>query len=114
MMAAPSPVIGEVKTGKSLRDFHLTTVAGYALAYESQHNQDVDFGILYFLETHSTQLSFAGSRPFVIDDLLRKQFLKKRNDLYAILAKGDEPSLVDPKYYEDFCFHCKYHAHCYP
>lgn len=106
-------IIGDVKTGAALRPFQLTTIAGYALAYESQHKTDVDYGIVYFFETHSKHLNFAQSYVFVIDDFLRKQFISARNNLYSILLR-DTPPTIDEKIYDSHCKYCKYHDKCYP
>lgn len=105
-------VMGDVKTGDHLKPFHLDTIAGYAIAYESQHKKDVNFGILYFFETHARQMSFAQSYMFGIDDFLRRSFLRKRNEAYRILQRSEPPRLADD--YEAHCKHCKHHTYCYP
>jgi len=110
---APEPtiVMGEVKTGTQLQPFHLHAVAGYAISYESQHKRDVNFGIVYFFETHVTQMSFAQSYVFVIDDFLRRKFLDARNDAYRILQKSALPPKAGD--YEKYCKYCKHHEDCY-
>jgi|GEM_PF-718627 len=108
----PTVVMGDVKTGKHLKPFHLHTIAGYALAYESQRKENVNFGVVYFFETHVTQMSFAQSYVFVIDDFLRRKFLDARNEAYRILQKSDRPPKADD--YEEYCKHCKHHQDCYP
>lgn len=105
-------VMGDVKTGDHLKPFHLDTITGYAIAYESQHKKDVNFGILYFFETHARQMSFAQSYMFGIDDFLRRSFLRKRNEAYRILQRSEPPRLADD--YEAHCKHCKHHTYCYP
>lgn len=114
IIMSPDPVIGDVKSGISLKPFHLTTIAGYALAYESQHNVNVDYGVIYFFETHSKQMNFAQSYVFLIDDFLRKQFLLTRDQLYSLLQSEKVPPVADAKDYETFCSFCKFHAKCYP
>lgn len=119
LIQEPSVVMGEVKTGLRLEPFHLHTIAGYALAYESQHNVAVNFGIVYFFETHSKQMNFAQSYVFVIDDTLRQGFLDRRNRQYAILQRNEPPrtarELPDGNnYYENQCNYCKFKAICYP
>jgi len=111
--------MGEVKTGFRLEPFHLHTIAGYALAYESQHNVNVNFGIVYFFETHSKQMNFAQSYVFVIDDLLRRGFLDRRNSLYTILQQNDPPRTARELpngsiSYENHCKYCHFKAICYP
>ena len=108
----PAIVMGDVKTGIQLRPFHLHTITGYALAYESQHKRDVNFGVVYFFETHATQMSFAQSYLFVIDDLLRRKFLDARNEAYNILQKNEPPPLAGD--YEGHCRRCKHLEDCYP
>jgi CRISPR/Cas system-associated exonuclease Cas4 (RecB family) len=114
IIATSIPVIGEMKTGNALKAFHLTTIAGFALAYESQNKVNVDFGVIYFFETHSKQMNFAQSFVFAIDDILRKQFLLARDQTYSLLQSDDIPELADPKDYDAICKFCKYHADCYP
>ncbi|MBI2757998.1 MAG: CRISPR-associated protein Cas4 [Chloroflexi bacterium] len=114
IIMSPMPVMGDLKSGISLKSFHLNTIAGFALAYESQHKVNIDFGVIYFFETHSKQMNFAQSYVFVIDDLLRKQFLSTRDQLYKLLQNDDDPPLADAKDYETYCLFCKYHAKCYP
>lgn len=109
-----APVIGEVKSGIALKAFHLTTVAGFALAYESQYKVPVDFGIVYFVETHSSAMNFAQSYVFLIDDTIRKQFLLQRDRAYSILQQDQPPDVAEAQYYETACKHCAYHARCYP
>jgi len=108
----PAVVMGDIKTGIRFEQFHLHTIAGYALAYESQHKKDVNFGIVYFFETHTTQMGLAQSYVFVIDDFLRRKFLDMRNEAYKILQRAEPPSLVDD--YDKHCKHCKHHTDCYP
>ena len=108
----PAVVMGDIKTGIRFEQFHLHTIAGYALAYESQHKKDVNFGIVYFFETHTTQMGLAQSYVFVIDDFLRRKFLDMRNEAYKILQRAEPPSLVDD--YDKHCKYCKHHTDCYP
>ena len=107
----PTTVMGDVKTGDHLEPFHLHTIAGYALAYESQYEKDVNWGVVYFFQTHVTQMSFAQSYVFVIDDFLRRKFLDARNEAYKILQLSEPPPLAD---HERDCKYCKYRAVCYP
>lgn len=107
----PAIVMGDVKTGDRLKPFHLHAIAGYALAYESQHKDNVNFGVVYFFETHLKQMSVAQSYVFVIDDFLRRKFLDARNEAYKILQRSEPPPLAD---YEQYCKYCKYKAECCP
>lgn len=112
IILGPAIVMGDVKTDIHLQPFHLHTIAGYALAYESQYKKDVNFGVVYFFETHATQMSFAQSYVFVVDDFLRRKFLDARNEAYKILQKSNPPLLADD--YEKYCKYCKHNADCYP
>jgi CRISPR/Cas system-associated exonuclease Cas4 (RecB family) len=105
-------VMGDIKTGKRLEPFHLNTITGYTIAYESHHKEDVNFGVVYFFETHGTQMSLAQSYVFVIGDSLRRIFLRTRNDAYRVLQRSEPPPLADD--YEAYCKYCKHHADCYP
>lgn len=107
----PEVVMGEIKTGSRLEPYHLHTVAGYALAYESQYKVNVDFGIVYFIETHVRQMSFPQSYMFVIDNFLRRKFLDARNKAYSVLQLEAPPDLAD---YEKNCKDCKFLTECYP
>jgi CRISPR/Cas system-associated exonuclease Cas4 (RecB family) len=113
IIMSPVPVMGDVKSGPTLQSFHLTTITGYAMAYESQNKVPVNFGIIYFFNTRSKEMNFAQSYVFVIDDTLRKQFISARNDLYALLQKEELPPVADPSEYEKYCKYCRYHADCY-
>ena len=108
----PAIVMGDVKTGVHLQPFHLHTITGYALAYESQHKEAVNFGVVYFFETHAKQMSFAQSYVFVIDDFLRRKFLDARNEAYKILQKSELPPLAAD--YKKYCKYCKHRVDCYP
>lgn len=112
----PIVIIGEIKTGTWLSPYYLEAVTGFALAYESENEIPVNFGMVYFVETHSDCLSFARTYIFVIDDFLRRNFLDRRNNTYSLLL-GEEPPITDTfqaKYYEDRCSKCKYLQNCYP
>lgn len=103
--------IGEIKTGPHIQAFHLITLAGYALAYESAYKRDIDIGMVYFYETHNRELNFAQSYVVFIDDYLRRQFLDSRNEVYSVLQKSDPPALADK---DRYCKTCRLKDHCYP
>ena len=107
----PEIVMGDVKSGPHIEPKYLHTITGYALAYESQHQTDVNFGVVYFFETHTEQLNFAQSYVFVISDVLRRGFLDKRNQSYKTLQAMSFPPLADR---EKHCQYCKYLSNCYP
>jgi CRISPR/Cas system-associated exonuclease Cas4 (RecB family) len=107
----PDLAVGEIKTGIKLEPYHLHTIAGYALAYESQHAVDVNFGVVYFFETHVSQMRLNHTYFFVIDDFLRRKFLDIRDHVYALLMEDGPPPLAD---YEKDCKYCKFRKACYP
>jgi CRISPR/Cas system-associated exonuclease Cas4 (RecB family) len=117
-------VIGEIKSGNILMPHHLHTIAGYALAYESEHHSDVNIGdvnigIVYFFQTHSIsrERNFAQCYFFVISDILRKGFLASREQAYSALLEDNPPKLLretSEELYKSTCTHCKYFGYCYP
>ncbi|RLC61447.1 MAG: hypothetical protein DRI01_08480, partial [Chloroflexi bacterium] len=79
----------------------------------NQHGQgnDINFGIIYFFETHRRTVTTARSYVFVIDDELRREFLDRRNEAFGILARdpANPPSLASR---EQYCVFCKYLSEC--
>lgn len=113
----PVAAMGEIKSGRSIQPYHLHAVAGFALAYESQYNTNVDFGIVYFFETYNDHLNFAQTYVFLIDDFLRRKFLNERNDAYKLLQRKSAPRITKKfrdKHYETLCSKCKLLTNCYP
>ena len=106
-------VVGDIKSGAAFKDFYPLTCAGYAIAYENQYGSgnDMNFGIIYFLETHSRAVTTARSYAFVIDDQLRHEFLDRRNEAFGILLQDPEtpPPLASR---DQYCIHCKYLNEC--
>jgi CRISPR/Cas system-associated exonuclease Cas4 (RecB family) len=100
-------IVGDVKSGKQFEECYRLTCAGYALAYENQQgkNHNIDFGIIYFLGTHTSNFYVAQTYLFLIDDELRREFLDKRNDVLNILASGRIPDFVER---DQYCIRCKY------
>ena len=107
-------VVGDIKSGAAFKDFYPLTCAGYAIAYENQygHGNDMNFGIIYFLETHSRAVTTARSYAFVIDDQLRHEFLDRRNEAFGMLLQDPEtpPPLAPSR--DQYCIHCKYLNEC--
>ena len=112
LVREPLFCIGEVKTGERLQDFHLLAVTGYALAYENQHNRDVNVGAVYFFQTHVWQMSFPQVYVFLIDDNRRRAFFDARNEAYSVLESDEPPGLAPD--YEKHCRHCRFNNVCYP
>jgi len=105
-------VVGDIKSGASFRDFYPLTCAGYAIAYENQQgpSNDINFGVVYFLETHGKTVTTARSYAFVIDDELRREFLDRRNESFRILQDSANPPLLASR--EEYCVFCKYLKEC--
>lgn len=106
--------IGDLKSGDSLKRFHLHTCAGYALAYESQFGQgnEVNYGIVYFFGTHSRTLNSAQSYVFLLDDRLRQEFLDMRDEAYKVLQSPSPPPPLTGEVQKTHCVHCKYRKEC--
>jgi len=107
-------VVGDIKSGSAFKDFYPLSCAGYAIAYESHHGpgSDMNFGIIYFLETHTRSLTTARSYGFIIDDELRQEFLDRRNEAFGVLLRSNDdlPPLANR---EQYCVFCKYLRDCY-
>jgi CRISPR-associated protein Csa1 len=81
--------VGELKTGvQSLS--HRIAVTGYALAYEKQHNQDVNFGVLLYLDVQDFKAPLYKIDAFTISDVYRRLFVEYRNDKFAYAKKEIE------------------------
>ncbi|MFP3898016.1 MAG: CRISPR-associated protein Cas4 [Dehalococcoidia bacterium] len=105
--------VGDIKSGGAFKEFYPLTCAGYAMAYENHHGSgnDINFGLIYFVETHSRTVCAARSYAFVIDDELRREFLDRRNEAFGVLLRdaADPPPLASR---EQYCKFCKYFSEC--
>lgn len=105
--------IGDIKSGGVFKDFYRLSCAGYAIAYENQHGagNEINFGIIYFFETHSKNIGVAKSYAFLIDDQLRQEFLDRRNEAFGIIKRdpSDPPPLASR---DQYCIYCKYQIEC--
>lgn len=106
--------IGDIKSGVGgFQDRYLLTCAGYALAYENEHRQDVNFGVVYFLPTRHSKyaqpISFFQVYILPIDDNLRQYFIDIRNEAYSIISKEDMPDFPDDKKH---CASCRFFEKC--
>lgn len=103
--------VGDIKSANEFKDFYYLTCTGYALAYESEHgeNNEINFGLIYFFETHTRKLSFANSYAFIIDDNLRREFLDRRNKAFKVLQATTDPPFADR---EKYCNFCKFKSIC--
>jgi CRISPR/Cas system-associated exonuclease Cas4 (RecB family) len=106
--------IGDVKSGDVLKRFHLHACAGYAIAYESQFGvgNEVNYGVIYFFETHGTALSTAQCYAFLIDNSLRQEFLNARDEAYRVLQSPAPPLPLVGEDQKIYCTYCKYREEC--
>ena len=107
------PIVGDVKSGSSLERKHLYTCVGYALAYESQHKIDVNYGVIYFFETHTqTTLNSAQCYVIFLSDRLREEFLNERDDAYRVLQAPSPLPPLTGDLQKRYCTYCKYREEC--
>jgi len=111
-------IVGDIKTGTEFKDHFQLTCAGYALAYENvkERGHDINWGIIYFLPTRNPRqfrksITFAQVYIFPIDDYLRREFLTKRDEAYAIISKSKRPPLPQPNE-RKHCDDCRFKEIC--
>ncbi len=76
-----TPTIIEIKTGTPDINRHRASVAGYSLAYESQHHTDVDFGCVMYLRMRKDRMApQLNCDVFAITPKFRSLFIERRND----------------------------------
>ncbi|MFH0948918.1 MAG: type I-A CRISPR-associated protein Cas4/Csa1 [Candidatus Aenigmatarchaeota archaeon] len=110
-MQVPQTVIMDVKTGKE-QSFHSLTVAGYALAYESENMKPVNLGcIIYPHFLASKSVPYVTKKFFLIDNTLRLELLEERKRKANIIKAGIDPGLPEDK---TKCPTCGYFSVCYP
>lgn len=108
--------IGDIKTGIEFKDYFRLTAAGYALAYENQMGKghDINLGLIYYFPTRQKDISFAHLYMFVIDDVLRQEFLHRRDEALLVLrdAQANPAKLPAFAEREKHCIYCKYLDNC--
>ncbi|BBD73327.1 type I-A CRISPR-associated protein Cas4/Csa1 [Sulfodiicoccus acidiphilus] len=98
------PLVVEMKTG-ARRRAHERALAGYALAYESQYEVPVDFGLLCYVRVEDKVSDRC--ELLKIGEALRTEFLEERDRRLQVLEDGVDPGL--PK----FCDReCPFLSHC--
>jgi CRISPR-associated protein Csa1 len=95
----PYNAIADVKTGE-VRSFHPLTLAGYALALESEEGIPVDFGFIIYVKLEKRVPSFA-IKPLVVGDEVRREFLEVRDEAYQVVTSGRDPG--KPSRCPSFC-----------
>ena len=111
-------IVGDIKTGIEFKPHFQLTCAGYALAYENVKGEsnDINWGLIYFFPTRKPSLfrksiTFAQVYIFPLDDYLRKEFLAKRDEAYAIISNPQKPYLPQTNEREH-CEYCRFKEIC--
>jgi len=104
-------VIGDFKTGE-WEEFFRVMVAAYAMAYEASEQIDMNCGIVLnpTFQASRTVPLYRNSDIFVIDDILRKGFLAKRNQKLKILKEENIPERPPN---DSQCNECGYWEFCW-
>lgn len=93
-LQVPQTVVMDIKTGRP-KDFHRLTVAGYALAYESEYRNPVNLGcIIYPSFIKGKSVPYIRKEPFLIDNKLRHEFIEERNRKMRIILDARDPGLA--------------------
>lgn len=85
----PFNAIADVKTGE-VRSFHPLTLAGYALAIESDEGISIDFGFIIYVRLDKKVPSFM-IKPHIVSEEFRREFLEVRDEAYTIVSSGKDP-----------------------
>jgi CRISPR/Cas system-associated exonuclease Cas4 (RecB family) len=103
-------IIGDIKTG-SWEEFFRVMIAAYAMAYEASENTEINCGIVLNPTFHSARTVplYANSSIFVINDVLRKAFLAKRDQKLRVLEEENIPETPSDSL---SCRDCGYFDHC--
>ncbi len=109
-------IIGDIKSGESLKKKHLLTAAGYALAYENYKRKPIDWGMIYFFKASNfyglgKQISLPQVYLFPIDDQLRDHFTEARNDALSIIVSDNIPDFPKADNRKQ-CLYCKFKSFC--
>lgn len=97
-------IVAEIKLGSALDPSHMVQVAGYALALENRDStMEHDYGVVILVDLDRGPDPSIVVRSFHIDDNLREQFLKSRDEMIAAL-KGllDEHRITDGRSLQGF------------
>ncbi|AJW71061.1 hypothetical protein NADRNF5_1375 [Nitrosopumilus adriaticus] len=89
--------IGDMKTYQfdQKDQSYKLAITGYALAYEKQHNEDIDCGFILYCLPHKNRFTpLFELEVFPISDVLRKNFIEKRNRLAQMVYKKIKPNLA--------------------
>ena len=86
----PPMTIVEIKTG-ALRDFHVLSLAGYALALESSEYTPVNHGCLLYVHLNNGVYMF--KKLVKISDDVRREFLEERDQVMEIIYSERDPGM---------------------
>ena len=88
-------VLVELKV-RGTRPEHEVGLAGYALAFESQYEVPVNYGLLVNVRFDKDWRSFrAYEKVVLISDELRMRFIERRDEVMRIVSEGVDPGLSD-------------------
>lgn len=99
-MFADKRIIIEIKTGE-IRDFHKYSVAGYALAVESDLEIPIDYGIVSYLHVDERGCVRIRNKIYFVGDELRREFIEKRDEAFRVIHSGVDPG--KPHSCPDYC-----------
>ena len=86
----PYNAIADVKTGE-VRSFHPLTLAGYALALESDEGIPIDFGFIIYVKLDRRRVPSFTIKPLIVGDEVRREFLEVRDEAYQVVTSGRDP-----------------------
>lgn len=103
---------GDIKTGP-WEEFYSYTFTAYALAYEYEHRQDINFGIILHTDIPPNRQVpiYKQTDINIISDSFRKKFIAVRNHKLEIVDKAEDPG----KPSQDRCDPnlCGYYQECW-
>jgi len=104
-------IIGDIKTGE-WEEFFRVIIAAYAMAYEASENVDMNYGIVLTPTFHAARTVplYKNSEIFVVNDVLRKAFLTKRDRKLRILREENMPQRPPNN---SQCTDCGYIDYCW-
>lgn len=86
--------IVEIKAGKK-EEFHKLSLAGYALAVESNLDVPVDYGVLVYINGFQrNQIEIRFDEVYISPDL-RKEFLDRRDEVIDMILSGRDPGMPE-------------------
>jgi len=90
---APPSILIEVKT-RSPREIFEASLAGYALAFESEYEVPVDFGVLLYINVMDKEKKiFSRAKLVPISAQLRTNFIELRDRRAEIIAYEEDPGI---------------------